>query len=345
MVEQSRMDFLVGRWTDSKGSSYDVELDFDGLTCSVTTTRPNGEVRYTKALIQDYNGCIYWGRNYELQGWSDYAKEICWVSARRGKFVWRRFLIIHVRKHDTQGCAVVTMASNIDLDSLVSQAKTIQLGETCAELKRHLDKATGALAPNKLFIAWGHQAEKRTPVTVDKLVSALEEFMQSAATRSDADHNTHACTATMNVRCAPADVQRLESDGHLHGKATASSNCSSPSAGAMFTPSVPPPACKPDVTYSDHHTAEAEIAIGDYVHGFFYGEWHPATIRRMNVDSSGSIEVQWISEWSVSVLPKEGVVRMRRREENVEQANVECKEEIPRTRVVRDGDCVFGVCV
>jgi len=90
MLRQCRLDFLVGRWTDSNESSYDVELDLNGFTCSVTTTRLTGKKRYTKALIQNYNDCIYWGRNYELQRWSDCANEICWSSARRRDFLWRR---------------------------------------------------------------------------------------------------------------------------------------------------------------------------------------------------------------------------------------------------------------
>lgn len=128
-------------------------------------------------------------------------------------------------------------------------------------------------------------------------LNALDEFMRR------------------HTRKSKTKDEHYADDKHLQSNLTASSNCSSPSAEVICTPSCPTPACKRDVSYNDHHTAEAEIAIGDYVYGFFYGKWYPATIRATDFDDIGSVQVQWISEWSVSILSKECVVRMCRREE------------------------------
>lgn len=43
------------------------------------------------------------------------------------------------------------------------------------------------------------------------------------------------------------------------------------------------------------------FAVGDRVTACFYGEWHPATVRRL--DSEGNVEVLWESEWAVTLLP------------------------------------------
>lgn len=50
------------------------------------------------------------------------------------------------------------------------------------------------------------------------------------------------------------------------------------------------------------------LSIGDKVRAKFYGEWHPATVRRILTD--GMVEVLWDAEWSTSLVPNDSVASM-----------------------------------
>jgi hypothetical protein len=66
-----------------------------------------------------------------------------------------------------------------------------------------------------------------------------------------------------------------------------------------------------------HSTSETGLNVGDPVVACFYGEWHPATIRR--IDGS-TIDVVWDGEWSSSRLPASAVLR-RQTLESVESVS------------------------
>lgn len=46
--------------------------------------------------------------------------------------------------------------------------------------------------------------------------------------------------------------------------------------------------------------AEPRLEVGTEIMACFYGEWHPAQVRRIEGDT---VEVLWDSEWSISLLP------------------------------------------
>jgi len=50
------------------------------------------------------------------------------------------------------------------------------------------------------------------------------------------------------------------------------------------------------------------------VSAYFYGEWHPASVRRFLEDDPKSVEVLWESEWSVSILPLTDVIKVPQKE-------------------------------
>lgn len=56
----------------------------------------------------------------------------------------------------------------------------------------------------------------------------------------------------------------------------------------------------------DFEERHAELSIGDCVLARFYGEWHPASVRRLGLPD-GLVEVLWASEWSVSRVPASDV--------------------------------------
>jgi len=72
MAELIALSGLTGRWSDSRGSKYELTTDTCGTSLSVRTTRPDGVIRNTKGLIQlepstaSGDVRIHWGKNYLL---------------------------------------------------------------------------------------------------------------------------------------------------------------------------------------------------------------------------------------------------------------------------------------
>lgn len=88
--------------------------------------------------------------------------------------------VLDIQKHDSMGCAVVTLASAEDVERLTSNPK-ICLGESVyADAKQHFDRATKQPCATKLFLAWGRQQELRSPISVEKIIEVLEESLGCA---------------------------------------------------------------------------------------------------------------------------------------------------------------------
>ena len=62
------LDELLGQWTDTSGSKYELYPDSPPTSLTVKTTRPNGIARITRALIrlEFSERRIVWGHTYEL---------------------------------------------------------------------------------------------------------------------------------------------------------------------------------------------------------------------------------------------------------------------------------------
>ena len=96
------MSCLTGRWLDHNipSSMYKVTLESNGLSCSVETVRPSGDIIFTRSLI--YLGSIkndvqkkrrvLWGDKYVLAEAPSAFNIIKWVHKTLGRacFVWRR---------------------------------------------------------------------------------------------------------------------------------------------------------------------------------------------------------------------------------------------------------------
>jgi len=104
--------------------------------------------------------------------------------------------VVDVQKHDSMGCAIVTLASDEDCARLLSSfGLQMCLSENVkADIKQHTDKATKERAPRKIFLAWGRQQELRWPVSVEDIIASLEGLLSDreadAATHSEAEADT-----------------------------------------------------------------------------------------------------------------------------------------------------------
>ena len=99
-----RLEDLVGRWRDAPGhgdSTYRLSLDSQPHSITVETTRYNGYVRRTRALIKldPTSGCITWGQagTHKFLLGSTYLvnpdHRVCsfqWETPRRQSWVWVR---------------------------------------------------------------------------------------------------------------------------------------------------------------------------------------------------------------------------------------------------------------
>eukprot|EP00933_Yihiella_yeosuensis_P013430 TRINITY_DN12456_c0_g1_i1.p1 TRINITY_DN12456_c0_g1~~TRINITY_DN12456_c0_g1_i1.p1 ORF type:complete len:599 (-),score=107.37 TRINITY_DN12456_c0_g1_i1:174-1754(-) len=86
------VDFPLGRWRDTKGSIYEVELDVnkDSQSCTIRTTRPSGRKMTTKGLLRISEGTtVMWGKSFYLKPVDGASNQIQWVSLNGGRdFSW-----------------------------------------------------------------------------------------------------------------------------------------------------------------------------------------------------------------------------------------------------------------
>ncbi|CAK0792242.1 unnamed protein product [Prorocentrum cordatum] len=100
-----------------------------------------------------------------------------------------------VHKHSGMGCAVVSMESAAARESVMvycegkaagsDQVKT-QIGGVSVQVRRHLDKNTKQDVVTDIFCAWGHRAEKETPLEVDEIAEAFDKLLTDAHTHGNA---------------------------------------------------------------------------------------------------------------------------------------------------------------
>eukprot|EP00418_Pyrodinium_bahamense_P070584 CAMPEP_0179078962 /NCGR_PEP_ID=MMETSP0796-20121207/35399_1 /TAXON_ID=73915 /ORGANISM="Pyrodinium bahamense, Strain pbaha01" /LENGTH=735 /DNA_ID=CAMNT_0020776287 /DNA_START=87 /DNA_END=2296 /DNA_ORIENTATION=+ len=98
-----------------------------------------------------------------------------------------------VRKHSGMGCAVVTMESGTAREVVMqyvekksppaagSKPKT-EIGCVVVQLQRHQDKQSQREVVTDIFVAWGHRAEKESPLAVEEIAEAFDKLYVDANT-------------------------------------------------------------------------------------------------------------------------------------------------------------------
>eukprot|EP00928_Gymnodinium_smaydae_P080204 TRINITY_DN63951_c0_g1_i1.p1 TRINITY_DN63951_c0_g1~~TRINITY_DN63951_c0_g1_i1.p1 ORF type:complete len:417 (-),score=29.85 TRINITY_DN63951_c0_g1_i1:120-1295(-) len=96
------------------------------------------------------------------------------------------------------------------------------------------------------------------------------------------------------------------------------------------TPPPPPPRVRSQREVAEktqERVKDHELGVNDHVIAWFYGEWHPATVRRLEPEQD-HVEVLWDAEWSVSLLPRAHVALVQRA---VQIPLESCRPEPPST--------------
>jgi len=96
-----------------------------------------------------------------------------------------------VHKHSGMGCAVVSLAAADTREAIMCYAEKtfgrsaagkleMDISDVKVQLKRHKDKGTGREVLTDIFVAWGHQQEKDSPLTVDEIADYFDKLYEDA---------------------------------------------------------------------------------------------------------------------------------------------------------------------
>lgn len=86
-----------------------------------------------------------------------------------------------VKKHSSMGCAVITLRDVLSVENIASikgeilKELKVTITNVQVQLKSHKNKETNAEVPTDIFVAWGRQIEKNTPVSVVALTEYFDE--------------------------------------------------------------------------------------------------------------------------------------------------------------------------
>lgn len=81
---------------------------------------------------------------------------------------------VTVRKHSSMGCAVVTMKDTRVREVLVKKYTEFTINGIKVQVKPHTEKETKADVPTDIFVAWGRQVEKTTPLSERELTKFFD---------------------------------------------------------------------------------------------------------------------------------------------------------------------------
>ena len=96
-----------------------------------------------------------------------------------------------VHKHSGMGCAVVSLEQAATREAIMAYAEKtfgrspagkleMDIADVKVQLKRHTDKSTKREVVTDIFVAWGHQQEKDSPLTVDEIAEFFDKLYEDA---------------------------------------------------------------------------------------------------------------------------------------------------------------------
>lgn len=80
---------------------------------------------------------------------------------------------VTVKKHSSMGCAVVSLKDPRVKEAILALGD-ITIGSIKVQVRRHMDKETKIEVPTDIFVAWGRQVEKTTPLSERELTKYFD---------------------------------------------------------------------------------------------------------------------------------------------------------------------------
>lgn len=81
---------------------------------------------------------------------------------------------VTVRKHSSMGCAVVSMKDTRVREAILRLGAEIMISGIKVQMKPHTDKETKMEIPTDIFVAWGRQVEKTSPLSERELTKYFD---------------------------------------------------------------------------------------------------------------------------------------------------------------------------
>jgi len=115
-----------------------------------------------------------------------------------------------VRKHTDMGCAVVTMESEAAREAVLEHAASktpakedkkdrpeVQVGDYSIQMRRHYDKTNQVQVKTDIFVAWGRQNERRSPLSATTLAETFDGLLRDANPAAAAQGQANAMQAAV----------------------------------------------------------------------------------------------------------------------------------------------------
>lgn len=125
-----------------------------------------------------------------------------------------------VQKHSAMGCAVVRLCHASLRDAVLEACDCVDIGGVQVQVKKHVDKQSGADVADTLFVAWGRAADKRCPLSEFELVRFFDGLCDSLCSDSPCDP----CPQAAPNRIPAAEVSSKQCSGK-GGKGKLSRRC------------------------------------------------------------------------------------------------------------------------
>jgi len=122
-----------------------------------------------------------------------------------------------VRKHTDMGCAVVTMESEAARDIVLEHAASktpakedkkdrpeVQVGEYSIQMRRHYDKTNQEYMKTDIFVAWGRQNERRSPLAASTIAETFDNLFRAANPAAAAQANAMQAAAAAAAAAVPS---------------------------------------------------------------------------------------------------------------------------------------------
>lgn len=90
---------------------------------------------------------------------------------------------VTVWKHTSMGCAIVSMTDVNVREAMLAQGKECTISNVSVQINPHVNKDTAKEILTDLFVAWGHQVEKATPLFEEKIVEYFDKKHKEIATQ------------------------------------------------------------------------------------------------------------------------------------------------------------------
>jgi len=125
-----------------------------------------------------------------------------------------------VHKHSSMGCAVISMDSAamreevmkfVERKSGPGGSTKLDINGVTVQLRRHKDKTSGNEVYTDIFAAWGHRAEKDTPLSGSDIAEAFDRvYEQAQQEQAQTAQGTLGAPANTTLSTVPQQIQRQE---------------------------------------------------------------------------------------------------------------------------------------